>query len=394
MKLSNFKSLIKECIKEVMDESPLYVEYIKDMPDEQPFMLNGKKYQYVWAKYPGGKRDIGVYAFSGDVVYSYDAFNQMHNIKQNIEEVKDIVDVIVLLPGGFKPPHVGHLQLANAYANDSHVESVLVMVGPKQREGVTREQSIKIWKLLTNNPKIQIVPVPFNNPLQACYEYVFALPKNETANVVMGASNKGRDALRSKDFVKNINGIYKMTGTESGQKVPQGVRAVELNVDVTPLTYSDRTDGENGNPISATVLRKDVENRDFKNFVTNYPGISMDNIKRIYEILTKNALLKEYIKKLMCELTDEELKDKIKPLMVKAAEAKKQAALMREKEMADRLKSAQDEEAVAKAGGEADKIKSADEKIKSAKDALDAAKVSTKNALVAKQSAEKGNVAN
>lgn len=64
------------------DDSPLYVEYVSERSGEEPFELQGHKYQYVNAKYPEGKIDIGVYAFAGDIVYSYNAFRKMHNIRE------------------------------------------------------------------------------------------------------------------------------------------------------------------------------------------------------------------------------------------------------------------------------------------------------------------------
>ncbi len=36
--------------------------------------------------------------------------------------------VTVLLPGGFKPPHAGHLGLVNKFAARPDVETVIVMV--------------------------------------------------------------------------------------------------------------------------------------------------------------------------------------------------------------------------------------------------------------------------
>lgn len=67
-------------------DDPLYVEYVKELPGEEPFMLHGKKFQYVWAKYPGGKIDIGVYAYSGDMVYGYNVFRKMFNLPEGIQE--------------------------------------------------------------------------------------------------------------------------------------------------------------------------------------------------------------------------------------------------------------------------------------------------------------------
>lgn len=73
----------KKKLKESEDPNdPLYVEYVSEMPGEEPFMMHGQKYQYVKAKYPNGKTDIGVYVFGQDMVYSYNAFRKMHNIKE------------------------------------------------------------------------------------------------------------------------------------------------------------------------------------------------------------------------------------------------------------------------------------------------------------------------
>ena len=91
MNKSELKRLIEETIKNIIlikenvdDKNPLYVEYEKDMTGEDPFVMQGgKKFQYVWAKYPNGKVDIGVYAFQGDVVYGYQAFRNMYNLTEN-----------------------------------------------------------------------------------------------------------------------------------------------------------------------------------------------------------------------------------------------------------------------------------------------------------------------
>ena len=62
------------------DESPLYVKYLSLKSNEEPFMMQGTKYEYVWAEYPGGIKDIGVYSYANDLVYSYDSFRQMMNL--------------------------------------------------------------------------------------------------------------------------------------------------------------------------------------------------------------------------------------------------------------------------------------------------------------------------
>lgn len=74
----------EEPLKEsAMDDKPYYVEYYKDMTGEEPFMMGGEKYQFVQAKYPNGKVDIGVYKFGEDMVIAYDAFKKQHNINES-----------------------------------------------------------------------------------------------------------------------------------------------------------------------------------------------------------------------------------------------------------------------------------------------------------------------
>jgi len=80
-KLEFLAEVVKTCLKEI-DEEPLYVEYVKQMRDEVPFMMGDKKFEYVWAKYPNGKIDVGVYSFAGDVVLSYKTFRQQYNISE------------------------------------------------------------------------------------------------------------------------------------------------------------------------------------------------------------------------------------------------------------------------------------------------------------------------
>jgi hypothetical protein len=75
--------ILKENEDKEIDKDPLYVEYYKEMQGEEPFEMNGNKYQFVWAKYPDGKVDIGAYAFGQDLVYAYDKFKAMHKLQED-----------------------------------------------------------------------------------------------------------------------------------------------------------------------------------------------------------------------------------------------------------------------------------------------------------------------
>jgi len=195
---------------------------------------------------------------------------------------------IVLFPGGFKPPHGGHLELATRYAEQPGVSQVIILIGPEPRDGVTREQSIAIWRELTKaNNKILIQKTEVTSPLAAAYKYI------ETAkpgSYALAASSKGDDYKRVQQFV---------AGHQPGGKYArEGVNVVELPLDVKPLPYQSRTPkaekyapgkSENGKGVSASVLRADLKNDDKEAFATNYPNISDKAvIDRVYGILKKD----------------------------------------------------------------------------------------------------------
>ena len=85
VRLNNKDSNLKE------NEEVQYVEYVRDMSGEVPFLMGAKKFEYVWAKYPTGKLDIGVYAFGEDMVYAYEFFRKMYNINEAPGVVKSPV---------------------------------------------------------------------------------------------------------------------------------------------------------------------------------------------------------------------------------------------------------------------------------------------------------------
>ena len=65
------------------------VEYLSDRKGEEPFTMNGEKWQFVNAKYPDGKTDIGVYRFGQDVVYDYNRWREEMGIDKNLNENKE-----------------------------------------------------------------------------------------------------------------------------------------------------------------------------------------------------------------------------------------------------------------------------------------------------------------
>jgi hypothetical protein len=187
--------------------------------------------------------------------------------------------ITVLFPGGFKPLTGAHMSLAQRYAQDPQVERVILLIGEKPRDGITREKTIEIFNLLNSNPKIEIQPTAFNSPIMAAYEYLFALPQDATGRYAMAASTKGDDYVRAKDFVPNVD-KYATIGDKKGRTIPAGIDATELSIDVDPLLYST------GDPISASTIRQALANNDYETFRASYPEQTDAVVKNVWQILT------------------------------------------------------------------------------------------------------------
>ena len=187
-------------------------------------------------------------------------------------------NVTVLFPGGFKPITGAHMALAQRYAQNSQVDKVIMLIGPKDRDGITQDKSIKMFNLLNRNNNIEIQPTKFNSPIMAAYEYLFELPEDTQGQYALAASEKDDDYVRVKSFIPNID-KYKTVGDRNARKIPSGVDAVELTVSVDPLKYPD------GKPISASAVRAALNADAYSKFKDSYPNYDESIIKNIWQML-------------------------------------------------------------------------------------------------------------
>ena len=193
--------------------------------------------------------------------------------------------ITVLFPGGFKPLTGAHLALAERYAEDPQVEQVILLIGPTERDGITRQKTMQMFNLLNSNSKLKIRPTEFNSPITAAYEYLFALPQDATGRYAMAASTKGDDYVRAKSFVPNVD-KYRTIGDKKGRTIPAGIDATELNIDVDPITYNTKFQNPlNGSPISATIVRQSLIDNDYDTFRLSYPNNKDAEVKNAWQIL-------------------------------------------------------------------------------------------------------------
>jgi hypothetical protein len=175
----------------------------------------------------------------------------MTSFKDYFSESK--LKYVVLLPGGYKPPTRGHMHLIEEYNKNPLVEKVLVLIGPKEREGITREHAMQVFDLYgaKNLQKVTIEPTVFDNPMQAAFSFVESDPRAEEYKGMtfgIGASNKGDDAIRARRLV-----VY-------FEKNPTKLRK-GYKVGIPPIVNVLQT---NDTDISATDLRLAIRNKDRK----------------------------------------------------------------------------------------------------------------------------------
>ena len=93
---------------------------------------------------------------------------------------------IALVPGGFKPPTIGHFALVDEVSKNPNIDKVIVLIGHKNRDGVSKEESKEVWdlykKYLPSNIEIQISENP--SPISDVASLIKNNPQNTYYPVV------------------------------------------------------------------------------------------------------------------------------------------------------------------------------------------------------------------
>jgi len=75
---------------------------------------------------------------------------------------------IAAFGGGFKPPTFGHFWVVKeALKQFPEIEKFIIFVGSRVRDGITQEQSIKIWDIYKKYLNLQNIEIkPSNSPVR------------------------------------------------------------------------------------------------------------------------------------------------------------------------------------------------------------------------------------
>ena len=169
-------------------------------------------------------------------------------IEELILELENETSSVAVIPGSFRPPHLGHLQMVQEYSNmvgpDGQV--TILVSSPLKNSRYLGESSISsnnakaIWEMLLEDSGLENVTIEVSNmptPLLALKEYIGNDgPLEPGTNVIIGASQKNGD-------FEKFGGLSK--------HVKSGVELMEADA-FLPLTT------ESGSPFSASQIRKSL----------------------------------------------------------------------------------------------------------------------------------------
>ena len=181
----------------------------------------------------------------------------------------DYPKTVAVVPGAFKPPHKGHLDMVRKYADVA--DEVVVLISRPTKSGrrlpngreITAEDSLKIWNVLIGDlSNVRVEISTHASPINAAYEYVGDEgPLNTGDKVMLGCSTKGGDCKRWAGAQKYI---------KSG-------------VELVPVTGVKPTVRSSGAPYSATDFRNALGNPEDRSEIADFVG--GENVAAVLNIL-------------------------------------------------------------------------------------------------------------
>ena len=184
----------------------------------------------------------------------------MKTFLEFFEDQEQKVETVALLPGGYKPPTKGHYNALKYLMQDA--DRAVVFIGNKERDGITAEQSKRIWDIYAKYfDKPVDIAVSEVSPVKSVYDFADGNPE---LAIIVGAGAKDEDMKRYKYFEDNI------------EKYPL-VRVVKIPI---------QSEGISGTK-TRELIQQDIE-QGIDYFVPEEVITSIQDRQAIEEILTNN----------------------------------------------------------------------------------------------------------
>lgn len=169
----------------------------------------------------------------------------------------------IMVPGGFKPVHAGHIELIKSYlkGDPEHDTNVYVIISNKDREGLSAQTSYDFLnKIFGKFRNFHCIISPDKSPVYTVYNMT-ATKFFGDGLYAMGSSTKEDDVARQFEYNKRFS--------KDGSYYTPGVKVLMLIPDGMPV-YQTRDDDFNHTPISSTIMRQDLIRDDYNAFLSAY----------------------------------------------------------------------------------------------------------------------------
>ena len=123
--------------------------------------------------------------------------------------------------GGFKPPTKGHFEVVKqALDENPEIDEMLIFVGKKERDGITQEESLKIWEIYGKYLPFKVKYIKATKPpIQSIYNVAKENPESEVIWIIGAREGNEQDFS---DIASRTAGITKYSNLELRTIVTKG----------------------------------------------------------------------------------------------------------------------------------------------------------------------------
>jgi len=194
---------------------------------------------------------------------------------------------IVMIPGGFKPPHRGHLKMVKDAMEKANPkpDRIILFTGEEKRDEIGVEESLQIWQVYLRNEglsgfvdlyafKPMAVPGKFkkggkpiisSSPMVPMYKEATALPQDSKITFISSTKDPGH-----------------------GKALKPSIEKARPDVEIESIIIEAELDPKTGDKYSATYMRLAIEKNDYERFLDFMPDSSKGQAHYIWaQILDK-----------------------------------------------------------------------------------------------------------
>ena len=226
------------------------------------------------------------------------------NVPAMIKEGDTDGQTVAVIPGAFKPPHKGHLEMVRSYAEVS--DRVIVFMSPLARKlpddsELTFDIAKSIWMTYLKSEdllnKVTVLESPVNSPVAATFQFVANEEDNPAwaqagETVILGVSTKGGDQSRFSGKAQKYakEGVTVLGGDETA---------------VAPTITAA------GQELSASDMREAIADGDLEAFAGFIPDKLRHASEKILTNIKKRLSIKQPVTEMMQNMVARILKEEI-----------------------------------------------------------------------------------